>query len=327
MNIRNSLLSGFLLSCTALGLWAADWPELTGRYLGQPFPQSLPEIFAPGVVSHGFHELGITFSPDGDEIFYIMSDARYQDYALLRLEMKGGRWTEPEVVQFAAHLSVYSASFGPDGSTLYFTGRPPAGSPEPRAEHDIFRVRKVNGQWGVAENLGAPVNSEGPETSVSVAADGSLYFSRDGADGTSDIWIARPDGMRFDPPTPIDSPLNSSAEEARPFVAPNESYLLFQSNREGSLGSMDIFISRRGDDGSWSEPATLGPAVNSASSDFGPSVTPDGRFLFFSSYRGIAPEVLNGKNYRELLSLYRRPANGYATLYWVDAAGFLPAPG
>jgi Tol biopolymer transport system component len=320
MNFRKIECFGILLSCVAMGLWAGDWPELTGPYAGQSFPNSSPEVFAPGIVSHGFHELGITFSPDGDEIFYIMSDARYQDYALLRTEMKDGRWTEPEVVQFAAHLSVYSASFGPDSNTLYFTGRPPAGAAEPRAEHDIFRVRKTNGRWGTAENIGEPVNTQGSESTVSVAGDGSLYFARDGDDGSSDIWVALPDGDRYRQPVPVGPPLNSSREEGRPCIAPDQSYMLFHSNREGTLGSMDLFVSLRADDGSWTEPVSLGSEVNSAASDFGPSVSPDGRFLFFSSYRGIDPDLLKGKNYRELLELYRVPTNGYATLYWVATA-------
>ena len=83
---------------------------------------------------------------------------------------------------------------------------------------------------------------------------------------------------------------------------------------------MDLYISVRANDGSWGMPVNLGPGVNSSASDFGPSVTPDGRFLFFSSYRGLAPDLMAGKSYSDLLELYRRPENGYATLYWIDAA-------
>ena len=63
----------------------------------------------------------------------------------------------------------------------------------------------------------------------------------------------------------------------------------------------------------------LGTPVNSEASEFAPSVSPDGEYLFFSSYRTMNPKNFKGKTYQELMSLYRDPRNGYATQFWVDA--------
>ena len=131
--------------------------------------------------------------------------------------------------------------------------------------------------------------------------------------------MAHPSGDGFNSPARVGSPVNTPGEEARPFIAPGQEYLLFQSNPEGSLGSMDLYRSDRAEDGSWSEPENLGEDVNSAASEFCPSVTPDGRFLFFSSFRGIDTGHIQGRDYGELLDLFRRPENGYSTLYWVAA--------
>lgn len=134
------------------------------------------------------------------------------------------------------------------------------------------------------------------------------------------------DGERYRQPAKITGPINTDYGESCPHIAPDQSYLLFHSNRDGSFGSMDIFISHRSEDGAWSEPVNLGPTLNSKASDFGASVTPDGRYLFFPSYRGLPQESISSGSYNELLSVYRNPANGYATLYWIDTAALSQLP-
>jgi len=88
-----------------------------------------------------------------------------------------------------------------------------------------------------------------------------------------------------------------------PFIAPDESYLLFSSNRAGSLDKYgDIFISRRQADGSWTEPVSLGEPVNTPQQEVFPGLSPDGKYLFFCRH---TPGRKND-------------------VYWVDAAS-IPA--
>ncbi len=61
-----------------------------------------------------------------------------------------------------------------------------------------------------------------------------------------------------------------------PFIAPDGSYLLFA--RE-----MDLFVSFRRPDGSWAEPASLGPEINSPAIDICPQVSADGKYSFSSA--------------------------------------------
>lgn len=60
-------------------------------------------------------------------------------------------------------------------------------------------------------------------------------------------------------------------------------------------------------DGAWGEPINLGPDVNSKMLEYGPMVTPDGKYLFFSRRRSDPPE-----------SGWAGVAQG--DVYWVDAA-------
>lgn len=81
---------------------------------------------------------------------------------------------------------------------------------------------------------------------------------------------------------------------------------------------MDIYVSFN-KNGSWGSPVKLGDKINTLYSDFGPYISPDGKYLFFSSFRYYSAEDFVGKTYEKIIELYESPQNGYASLYWVDA--------
>ena len=68
------VLNAIALACTS----QSDSTVLTEAYFGQTPPGTIPEVFAPGLISKGFHEHAIAISPKGDEIFYVMADINYQ---------------------------------------------------------------------------------------------------------------------------------------------------------------------------------------------------------------------------------------------------------
>ena len=61
---------------------------------------------------------------------------------------------------------------------------------------------------------------------------------------------------------------------------------MFYSNRPGGVGSTDLWVATRDTLGQvWSTPVNLGATVNSASTDFHPAMSSDGRELYFASER------------------------------------------
>ena len=82
---------------------------------------------------------------------------------------------------------------------------------------------------------------------------------------------------------PVDLPeqINSGEWTAHPFIAPDESYLIWDSEREDGYGQSDLYITFRQEDGSWGPAINMGPNVNSEDDDFYGGVTPDGKFLIF----------------------------------------------
>jgi hypothetical protein len=152
----------------------------------------------------------------------------------------------------------------------------------------VFRHDRDD-RWTTAETVPAPVSTESSEAYPTVAGDGSLYFSsnRPGGFGGSDIYRAPrlADGS-FGPPVNVGSPPNSSEGEGDTYVSPDQTYLIFSARRAGGFGRSDLYVSFRAADATWGPAINLGPAINTADTDFCPMVTPDGRYLFFSRAYG-----------------------------------------
>ena len=102
-------------------------------------------------------------------------------------------------------------------------------------------------------------------------------------------------------------------------IAPDGSYIIFSSNREGNLGRGDMYIAFKNNDGTWNDPINFGPEINTRGMDYCPILSPDGKYLFYSSYKYI-PITEQDEKYKteELINKFRGPGNGYGDIYWVS---------
>ncbi|MBC7448712.1 MAG: PD40 domain-containing protein [Hymenobacteraceae bacterium] len=123
-----------------------------------------------------------------------------------------------------------------------------------------------------------------------VTADGRalLYTARKGAADTDDenLYLARrrPNG-EFEAPKSISPLINSPYNEGAAAISGDGKTLVFTScHRPDSRGDCDLYYSRR-ENGAWSKPINLGPNVNSTWWDSQPTLSADGRTLYFSSAR------------------------------------------
>jgi Tol biopolymer transport system component len=201
-----------------------------------------------------------------------------------------GSWSQPVKPRFAAQWSNADPHISPDGRTVFFiSSRPNPGETAPRETHDIWAASlQQDGEWGEAWRLPAPVNDATlDEWSPAVAANGNLYFGgeRPGTRGGSDLWVSRlVDGV-YQPPENLGDAINTRAHELEPWIAPDESYLLFSAlRRADGIGGYDLYLSRKLQ-GRWGKAELLGHGINSTASDYNQSVSPDGKWLYFSSTR------------------------------------------
>jgi hypothetical protein len=255
-----------------------------------------PEVIAlvgvdplhPGILSTERAEEFPSFTPSGDTI-YLTRGFRQVLQSSRRLD---GSWSPLVEAPFGSAYRDRAARVSPDGSALYLTSNRPA-SGEKRTEddrnHDLWRLRRgADGTWLDPQRLPATVNSDAPEYHASATMTHTLYFSgwdRPSGYGRSDIYRAERQGNDWAPAENLGPIINGPGSESDVFVDPLERYILFVStDRADSRGGDDIYVSWRTSD-AWTTPRNLGPTVNSPWYEYGPTVSPDGRWLYFTSHR------------------------------------------
>jgi hypothetical protein len=179
-------------------------------------------------------------------------------------------------------------SMSADGLSLYFCSIRPAGY----GSGDIYVTTRatVSDPWEEPVNLGPAVNSSSWDGEPSISSDGlSLYFGsqRPGGCGGADIWVTTR-ATTSDPwekAVNLGPIINSSVDDPDVCIAADGLSLYIDSFREGGHGGIDLWVAKRETPSDpWQEPTNLGMAVNGLSGDSAPSISADGRVLFFSDF-------------------------------------------
>ena len=309
--MRASILAALLLVAAA----APAPPPYASR---GPLPE--PARFAEGVVCTGEDESHPAFSPDGRTLYFLKNTPNFDFWTIVVTRFEKGRWSEPEVAPFSGQYSDADPFITRDGSKLFFISTRPA--PGKTGEDlDLWFMERTPGGWGEPRRLAEPVSSPGAEWFPTVADDGTLYFGSDraGGHGACDLYRCRRVNGEYLAPENLGEPVCSRANEVEPYIAPDQRYLIFAaSGKQGGQGAFDLFVSYHRDS-TWSAPVNLGHGVNSGAWDFSPRVSPDGRYLFFTSSRGFSDAPLPARlDYRELVRKLRAPGNGLRDIYQID---------
>jgi hypothetical protein len=300
-----------------------DFNPLMGPYLGQNPPGLTAEVFAPGIVSTEHGEFCSVFSPDGNEFYFALTGAPYP--VIVAMRQINGQWTEPEIAPFSGKYLDYDMAFTPDGKRLFFCSQRPLGGDGPPSNNtDIWYVEREDTGWSEPKHLQGAVNSDAQEYYPIFAQNGTLYFSstRAGGHGGADIYRARFENGNYLEPENLGPPINTENFEGDLFIAADESYIIVTCyGRPDSLGSGDLYIGFRKEDGSWSPLENMGTSVNSRANEHCPILSPDGKYLFFSSGRSRYPEYSKEAiTYSEKIAMMNSWCNGRnEDIYWVDA--------
>ena len=189
----------------------------------------------------------------------------------------------------------FACVLSPDEHRLYFSSNRPGGF----GLQDLYVARRHNKRddsaWQPAENLGGAVNSSADEAAPvyfedDITGNIALYFhsNRPGGMGGTDIYVTtlQPDEAWRTPV--LVKELSSPFNDIQPAIRRDGLEMFVSSNRPGSLGLLDVWVSMRASTSDpWSIPVNLGSAVNSAAPYFQgrPSVSFDGSAMYFYSFR------------------------------------------
>ncbi|MFN8354175.1 MAG: hypothetical protein U0Y10_07015 [Spirosomataceae bacterium] len=293
-------------------------------YLGLPSPGTTAQVFAPGIVSTGAYERDLAIAPDGKSIFWTVVSPKNLFSTVVYRTVIAGKWSETQVAPFSGQYSDLEPAFSPDGKRLFFvSNRPLEGKGKPK-DFDIWMVEKTPAGWSIPKNLGTPVNTaDVDEFYPSVTNNGTLYFTaiyKHGV-GKDDLWRANWENGRYTQPELVTKPISTDGYEFNCFVMPDESALYYTSCvRKNGVIECDLVVSHRQADGTWGEPKPLeGIGVNSSKLDYCPVVSPDGKYLFFTSERARNEWNFDKPlSYKELLKQIQAPQNGEADIYWIE---------
>jgi Tol biopolymer transport system component len=249
-------------------------------FLGLEPPTDSAIIFAPDIICFTDRfEQSITFSPDFNDIVFGTTNQYWNEFKMYSITFENGNWSESKEIFSNGIPGGIAPMFSPDGNRLYHSA-----SRTTYPYIDIFYTTKIDTGWAEAVKMEFPVNSDSIEFEISESEDRTLYFSstRPGCQGEMDIFYSELEDGQYKKAQRMSDNINSDAGDDCPFIAPDESYIIFTSDKEGGYGFRDIYISFRNDDKTWTEAINLGPKVNSEFWDIYPSVSPDGKYLFFT---------------------------------------------
>lgn len=286
------------------GADTSEWtyPSLGGMHFGQSPPGSVPEIFAPGVVSREYRaEWGIAITPEGNEVYYTQRRRPDHGGRIWFLKCDDGIWSESKPASFtydsenlfSMEAFEYEPHISPDGSMIYY------GSKRPLPNHDdcntdllYWVCGKERDGWGNPRLLAHQINDLKPMF-VSVTSSGTLYFTNT---IENKIFMAVFENGKYKKPESLPAEINFLGQAAHPFVAPDESYLIFDGRVKNDFECpVFLYVSFKDRNGQWTRAIKFNDDINRLNPALA-FVSRDGKYLFFESN-----------------------VTGYGDIYWVDA--------
>ncbi|WP_293295508.1 hypothetical protein [Allomuricauda sp.] len=242
--------------------------SLEDVYLGQKPPGLTPIPFAPGLVSTEIYEYDGAFSKDMKAFYFIRRGEENKTSAFYEYKYNdtNSEWEKSEIASPWIGRPVIS----PDGETMHLG--------------DNYLKRTESG-WSELKKLEPPTISNDSMyiMRLSSSENGTYYFDTyKENDSTFPIRYSRLINGKHEVPIALPKAINTGTFLSHPFIAPDESYLLFDAIREDGYGDSDIYISFKQKDGSWGNAINLGDKINTNAWEASASITPDGKYLFFS---------------------------------------------
>lgn len=226
-------------------------------------PDSIPKIFGKDIISiTNRYEYGLAISPDYKEIYYTAEEPGSGLLVLTKRE--DGKWNNPRKPSFMTDTTAFAmeAFFNYEGNKLYFAQM--FNTPAPK----IYYVNKTASGWSVPVKLTGPVNN----TNVFYATfsqDNTMYFTN-----VNEVAIYKSELVNGSYSTVERAGLPFGGH---PSISPDENYIIFDY-------SDDIYVAFKNNTGNWGTPVKFGPQINTTSDETCPSLSPDGKYLFFARY-------------------------------------------
>ena len=279
-----------------------------------------PKIFAEGFVSAGYYESHPSFTLSGDTVYFVKSGPDLSKWTICVSYFRGGRWSAPQVAPFSGQYWDADPFVTKDGSEMYFISNRPLKAGEAVKDFNIWKMPRTKSGWGTPMPLPDVINSPSNEYYPTISDNGTLYFGsrREGGKGNADIYRSKFINGKYQEAENLGDGINSDGSEFEPFIAPDESFLIFMAARPDHLDHADLYIAYN-KNGQWGLAKKLPAPFNSEVTEFSPSITKDGKYFFFASSRNKGsnatpkPEATEAMNKR-----LTSAGNGLGDIYQIE---------
>lgn len=252
-------------------------------------------------VNSEYNEINPMIAPDGRTLYFARIShpnnthgaKGSQDIWYSELDPASGKWGPARRMGFPLNKDEYNCAYSitPDGQTMLIKGQYNNGNYETRG----FSISKrTAGGWSPPQKLMIPgyeSMSKGQFDCGFMSADGKVLlmaFSEKKNSKEDDIYVSfrQKDGT-WTKPVDLGPDVNTKFTETTPFLAPDGATLYFSSDRDGGLGSNDIYVCKRVDKTwkHWSRPVNLGPNVNTDGFDAYYSLAASGDYAYLTTFK------------------------------------------
>ena len=240
----------------------------------------------PYITCNGEEAFFLRRLPQKSEVTFYAREIEETMWQLCSSKLEDGTFSKgmPLPAPFNSGLPEGNVSLTADGNTLYYSVITSSGG---YSNSDIYCVRRVNGKWKKAENLGPQVNGEHSwESQPSITPDGNtLYFAsnRKGGLGGTDIWRCRKlKNGDWSRPENLGSAVNTRGNERCPFIHADGHTLYFASDGWQGFGGYDFYFTNVNDSDA-NRPVNLGLPINTEDNELSLGVMPNGREAYYAS--------------------------------------------
>lgn len=252
-------------------------------------------------VNSEYNEINPLISPDGKRLYFARishpnnthGTKGSQDIWYSDLDAASGKWGPARRMGFPLNKDEYNCAYSitPDGNTMLIKGQYVNGNYETRG---FSLSKKTASGWTPPQKIDIPgyVNmSKGQFDCGFMSADGKVLlmaFSEKKNSKEDDLYVSfrQKDGS-WTKPMELGPEVNTKFTETTPFLAPDGATLYFSSNREGGLGSNDIYVTKRVDKTwkHWTKPVNLGPKVNTDGYDAYYTLAASGDYAYLTTFK------------------------------------------
>ena len=167
-----------------------------------------------------------------------------------------------------------------DRETLIYTGNQDL-------DENLYVASIKDKIWTEPISISEKINTKENEGTATISADGrTLVFTSCGGKkgfGSCDLFISYKQGDNWTSPQNLGQGVNSPEWESQPSLSADGRTLYFVSDRKGSLGKRDIWVSKLDSTNMWKKAINLGNPINTIEDDLSPFIHANGKTLFFAS--------------------------------------------